>query len=237
MITKKNAPAGRRSIRVNDTQPLFPPRVSTKNLLIEVGEQLFGLHGFDGISLREIAVAAGQANTNAVQYHFGDKMGLIVAIMDDRVTMLDEHRGELLQGLRKSSRKYARDLLMALWLPTLRIRSEDGTHTFARFLLQVMLHLNRVLQPLSRIYNSAKPPKNLPTLNIANTTANVELLKECFHHLPSNTLRQRMVSINLMFLSTIVEHDNTQREQYGKIKEFDLEPVLEMGLAILKMPA
>ncbi len=44
---------GRRSTRLGEAAPpLTPKKPSTKELLIETGERLFGQHGFDGISLR-----------------------------------------------------------------------------------------------------------------------------------------------------------------------------------------
>ncbi|MCF6470597.1 helix-turn-helix transcriptional regulator [Nonomuraea sp. MG754425] len=72
-------------------------RVKEKILL--AAERLFAERGF-GVSLREIAVAAGQRNHSAVQYHFGDKTGLIDALYAYRMTPLNLRRRELLAGLR-----------------------------------------------------------------------------------------------------------------------------------------
>lgn len=52
----------------------------TKIRLILVGEALFAERSIESVSLREIAVGAGNRNNNAVQYHFGDKDGLVQAI-------------------------------------------------------------------------------------------------------------------------------------------------------------
>lgn len=68
-------------------------RVKEKILL--AAERLFAERGF-GVSLREIAVAAGQRNHSAVQYHFGDKTGLIDALYAYRMTPLNLRRRELL---------------------------------------------------------------------------------------------------------------------------------------------
>jgi AcrR family transcriptional regulator len=237
MSGKKTSTVGRRSNRVNNAPLAVTTRPTTKDVLIEVGELLFGRHGFDGISLREIASAAGQANTNAVQYHFNDKMSFIVAIMEDRVKRIEPFRGELVQPLRKGSRQYSRELLKALWLPTMQIRGSDGTHTFCRYLLQLMLQLNMVLQPLARFYNGAASAKNMSAPDFSYTALAVQLLKENYHNLPSDVLKQRMVSINLMFLATVVEHDNTQLQIKGSVPaEFNIEPLLDIGVAALKIP-
>jgi AcrR family transcriptional regulator len=50
--------------------------------MILAAEQPFAENGVDGVSLREIAVAAGQRNNSAAQYHFGTKQGLVEAVFD-----------------------------------------------------------------------------------------------------------------------------------------------------------
>jgi TetR/AcrR family transcriptional regulator, regulator of cefoperazone and chloramphenicol sensitivity len=47
----------------------------TRERLIEAGERLFGERGFRKVTVREICRAA-HANVAAVNYHFGDKLGL-----------------------------------------------------------------------------------------------------------------------------------------------------------------
>jgi AcrR family transcriptional regulator len=52
----------------------------TREHLLDVAELLFGTFGLDNVSLRQIRIAAGQGNAAAVQYHFGDRDGVIDAI-------------------------------------------------------------------------------------------------------------------------------------------------------------
>lgn len=239
MSNRKAGSVGHRSTRLNKIKLLPPARPSTKDILIEAGEQLFGRHGFDGISLREIALAAGQANTNAVQYHFDDKMGFIVAILEDRVKRIEPFRGELFKKLRPGSRQLTREILKILWLPTMQIRGADGSHTFCRFLLQIMLQLNTVLEPLSRLYESSTPHDESLTSDFLYTHQTVQMLQDQYPDLvASGELRRRMVSINLMFLSTVVAYDNEQLERYGRVEtEIDIDLLLKMSVAILKAPA
>jgi AcrR family transcriptional regulator len=61
-----------------------PGKLSTKDRLIDTGEFLIAFRGVDGVSLREIASAAGQSNNYAVQYHVKDKTGLVRAILKDK---------------------------------------------------------------------------------------------------------------------------------------------------------
>jgi AcrR family transcriptional regulator len=54
---------------------------NTKLLLMRTAERLFLERGFELVSLREIAAAAGQGNPAVVAYHFGDLRGLVNAIL------------------------------------------------------------------------------------------------------------------------------------------------------------
>jgi AcrR family transcriptional regulator len=54
--------------------------VRTRERLLDAAEQLWGERGVDGVSLREIRIAAGQRNSSALQFHFGDRDGLLLAL-------------------------------------------------------------------------------------------------------------------------------------------------------------
>jgi AcrR family transcriptional regulator len=57
-------------------------RFDTRLALMRAAEQLFAQHGVDRVSLREIAIAAGQRNVSAATYHFGSKRELIETILE-----------------------------------------------------------------------------------------------------------------------------------------------------------
>ena len=46
--------------------------------------------------MRDVCAAAGQRNHSAAQYHFGDRMGLVVAVFEHRMRTVDERRHALL---------------------------------------------------------------------------------------------------------------------------------------------
>lgn len=55
---------------------------TTPLLIMRAAETLFLERGLGAVSLREIALAAKQRNPAAVAYHFGDKEGLVNAILE-----------------------------------------------------------------------------------------------------------------------------------------------------------
>lgn len=62
--------------------------------LIDVAERLFAEKGFDGVGVREITAEAG-CNVAAVNYHFGNKKGLYIAVFKERMV----RRGQKIQEI------------------------------------------------------------------------------------------------------------------------------------------
>jgi len=69
---------------------------STKEQIVLAAEGLFAEHGIEGVSLRQIGAAAGNGNNSAVQYHFGTKERLVLAVFEYRLPRLRERRDLLL---------------------------------------------------------------------------------------------------------------------------------------------
>lgn len=61
----------------------------TRQKLMEAAEQLFADRGVDGALTREIVELAGQANTSALQYHFGSRQALLQEILAGHVKRVE----------------------------------------------------------------------------------------------------------------------------------------------------
>ncbi len=70
-----------------------------REALIAVAERLFAERGVDAVPVGDVVKAAGQRNSSAVQYHFGNKAGLLQAILDPHQARLDDRRAEMLDQL------------------------------------------------------------------------------------------------------------------------------------------
>lgn len=67
-----------------------PPSPKSERIL-DVAEELFALHGYDGVTLRQIATGAG-VDVALASYHFGKKLDLFKAVFERRAGELNETR-------------------------------------------------------------------------------------------------------------------------------------------------
>jgi AcrR family transcriptional regulator len=63
--------------------------------LLDAAARLFAERGIDAVSVREINAAAGQRNNTALHYHFGDRAGLLRALIEQRLAPLQARQDEL----------------------------------------------------------------------------------------------------------------------------------------------
>ena len=95
---------------------------STRDRLIEVSGELFAERGFDSVSLRMITESAN-ANLAAVNYHFGSKEELILAVVEDIVGPVNEKRLEQLGGINSNSPNSLRAIIHAFIDPVFDVTS------------------------------------------------------------------------------------------------------------------
>ena len=67
-----------------------------RRLILDAALRRFARNGISGTSLREIRLAAKQGNAGALHYHFGDKQGLLRALLERELPLLVERRKALL---------------------------------------------------------------------------------------------------------------------------------------------
>ena len=106
-----------------------------------VAERLFAAHGIDGVSIRQLLLAAGVANNSAVQYHFESKAGLVRAIVDYRAPYLAERRRLLWKQAPDGDLRAA---VEAQFLPVAEVAEFEDSH-YMTFLEQ--LDLQRSVEP------------------------------------------------------------------------------------------
>lgn len=74
-----------------------------KELILDAAEELFAMRGFDGVTLRQIAAAAG-VDVALTSYYFGPKLELFDAVLKRRGKILNQAR---LDALRAAEEAFA----------------------------------------------------------------------------------------------------------------------------------
>jgi len=95
-------------------------RIETRRRLIEAAIQLFLVHDYDSVSIRDIARSAGVTSA-MIKYYFGDKPRLFEALFRHVAGPVDAERRELLAELQQEERSPSVREILAAWIkPALR---------------------------------------------------------------------------------------------------------------------
>ena len=104
--------------------------------ILDAAERLIAERGIQ-VPLRDIAVAAGQRNNSAVNYHFRNRQDLIDAIVRRRLEPMEQERAQMVEALDDDARDDVRAWLRIMVLPLMTV----GSPYYARFLQAASLHL------------------------------------------------------------------------------------------------
>lgn len=139
------APHAARSQAAPDQPAETPERI------LDAAERLFAAQGVEAVSIRDITQAA-DVNLGAINYHFGSKQALVVAVFRRRMVPLNERRLALLTlaEARSGRRPVALEsILEALIRPAVEagFATPDDTAVFMRLLGRMFSEPNPELQP------------------------------------------------------------------------------------------
>lgn len=177
-------------------QPTPPRGMATIEAIIEAAERLWGAHGVEGASLREISIAAGSANKSSIGYHFGDKHGLIDAIFRARIPALEERRKPLLAAAQAEGKlEDPLTLLRISFQPVFEEVDRHGRHSFAAFL--------RAVNRFSQWDGRAGTKQLAPIAFLA-----LDILRRQVSHLPQSLFDARLRLIYEICYGAITDQDD-----------------------------
>lgn len=119
------------------------PAETTVRRLVDAAERLFAERGIDAVSLREINAAAGQRNSTALQYHFGDRAGLLKAVLAKHRPEIEARRHQLLDEYEARGPLPRADALRSLAAALVRpaaakLADPDGGRDYLRVMEQLV---------------------------------------------------------------------------------------------------
>jgi AcrR family transcriptional regulator len=127
---------------------------ATRRRLLDAARQLFTEHAFDDVTVRDICRAAG-VNLALVNYHFGDKLGLYVEVMNEAIDAIRQFNALAMTAPAESTaedrlRQFVRAFLQ-------RIFEHQDRDAWVHKLIQQ--ELNRPTDAANRIIEEAIVPR------------------------------------------------------------------------------
>ncbi|MFJ9367628.1 TetR/AcrR family transcriptional regulator [Nocardia sp. NPDC101769] len=157
-------------------------RVSTKERLLEVAEELFAERGVDATLVGDIVQGAGQRNPSALRYHFGSREGVLEAILQKHLSRVEERRTELFEQWSGPGPETVRDAVSLIVTPLVELLdSQSGRR-----------HLQILAQSVHRFDQS-----QLDALSLSYPTmaATVRLMGRAIGQLPEAVIEERVRSV------------------------------------------
>jgi AcrR family transcriptional regulator len=190
--------------------------LATRERIILAAERLFAERGIGGPSLEEIGAATGQRNKTAIQYYFGDRDGLVNAVIDYRSAATQDMRARMLAAMITEGREPDVRSLAAVIVHPVAAQLQPGNH-YAGFLAQLTI---------------ARGPFEVAGVEF---TTIFESLKRLVPHVPVELLEARFaiaLDTNIMTLAHVQRQmDNGTLAVALEVRVADLVELIAAGLA------
>lgn len=176
---------------------------STREKLILTAESMFAEQGIEAVSLRSISAEAVQGNNSAVQYHFDTKLGLIEAIMDYRISRIDDRRSSLLMAAETRGRLQDVRCLLEVFLLPLCEEVSDPNSRYMSLLSQIYHHHEDPGHPYTQAHGRALARGRAMTWSVG------EML-DALMQLPRPISEHRSKMIGLLFVHSLADRERMQ---------------------------
>lgn len=154
--------------------------------ILDAAEELFARHGYDGVTMRQIASKA-EVDVALASYHFGKKVDLFHAVFNRRAELLSASRREVLLASKKRSGGGSQTLeqIIEAFLLPLKIAQESRDPGWRNYLAMVAYVMaspvwNEVLMP--NVYDK-RVTEFVDALKAALPNAKEEDIHWCYHYM------------------------------------------------------
>jgi AcrR family transcriptional regulator len=130
-------------------------RSESSDTIKSIALRLFAERGVDGVTVREIATAAGQKNHGAVGYYFGSKEALVREIIVDGARIIDERRNRRLDALEAAGGPQSvREVVDTIIYPSLEPFGDADNDCYLRFTVMLnMTHRDLFVSAIGNQWN------------------------------------------------------------------------------------
>ncbi|MFU8763957.1 MAG: TetR/AcrR family transcriptional regulator [Haliea sp.] len=154
--------------------------------ILDVAEELFALHGYDGVTLRQIAKGAG-VDVALASYHFGKKLDLFNAVFERRAALLNSARLDALRACQQSAGRQGPSVeqIIEAFLRPLELAQETGDPGWQHYLALIAYINNSPYwgpRMMSKLFDQLVS-EFIAALRTALPEARDEDLYWCYHNL------------------------------------------------------
>lgn len=182
--------------------------------LLLTAERLFAEEGVDAVPVRRISLAAAQRNNSALQYHFGSKDALIEAILDYRMTPLNERRLAALEAAQRTEGPLSvRRLVELIVLPYLDVLKGAAEDSYYLSLIAQLYTQHRLDLLFGETYHRTR------SLQRCNA-----LLRTALAPLPKAEIEQRLTLMGQMLVHAVALWAHERRQSKRAWGEAQLQP-------------
>jgi|SRR5579862_2955816 len=177
--------------------PESDAKLSTPERIKEAAQRLIAEHGVDGVSVRDIVMAAGQKNMASLHYYFGTKENLIKELVVDAAKLMEGRREEALIALEKSGVPVVLRDVVAITIGGAVLDIDEGgrSATVLRFLGAVTgTHRHLFEEAIGKKYNRAYQKC-------------LELIRGCLPQVAPSVLNQRLLFMSISSYNVLITRE------------------------------
>ncbi|GLS26566.1 hypothetical protein GCM10007877_22820 [Marinibactrum halimedae] len=202
------------TILSSHTPTISRENISKRERILDAAEILFAQHGYDGVTLREIAKTAA-VDVALANYHFGKKLDLFHAVFDRRATLLSETRQMLLH--RNNDKPQTLEQIIEAFLLPLKMAQKTGDAGWRHYLAllaQVMI---------SPVWNT----ELMPSVFDKRVSEFISALQEVFPHADETKLHWCYHYMSGALALTLAQTGRIDRISNGKCRSVDFDAAYE----------